>query len=125
MRDGNIVVLRLIRERNQRGEAVRLILQRAELPQVIHAVGRRFDVAVKHRAGAATAELVPVTVDPEVFLGGFLAPGNLRTNFLAENFRAAAGERIQTGGLQFGKRFQNRLFGKPGEVENLNCGETF
>ena len=67
---------RLIRERNERDKAVRLVLQRAQLPQMIHAVGERFDVAVKHRAGAALAELVPGAMHVEIFLGGFLALGD-------------------------------------------------
>ena len=116
MFDGNVVVLRLIGERNERGEAVRLVLQRAQLPQMIHAVGERFDMAVEHGAGAALAQTVPGAVDIQIFLGGFFSLGDLRADFLAENFRAAPGERVQAGGLQFGERFQNGFLGEPGEV---------
>ena len=73
---GNVVVLRLIRQRHEADEAVRLVLQRAQLPQMVHAVGERFDVAVKHRAGAAPAEPVPGAMHVQIFLGGFLALGD-------------------------------------------------
>ena len=73
---------------------------------MIHAVGEGFDVAEKHRAGAAPAQLVPGAVDVQIFLGGFLALGDGGADFLAENFRAAAGERIEAGGLQFAQAFR-------------------
>ncbi len=123
--DGNVVVLRLIRQRHEADEAARLVLQRAQLPQMIHAVGKAFDVAVKHRAGAAPAEPVPGAVDVQIFLGGFLALGDGAADFLAENFRAAAGERIEAGVLQFNQRLLDGFFGEPGEMQNFNGGETF
>ena len=48
-----------------------------------------------------------------------------RTDFLAENFRAAAGERIEAGVLQFNQRLLDGFFREPGEVQNFNGGETF
>ena len=121
----DVVVLRLIRQRHEADEAVRLVLQRAQLPQMIHAVGEALDVAVKHGAGAAPAEPVPGAVDVQIFLGGFLAAGDVRADFLAENFRAAAGERIEAGGFQFNQRLLDGFFREPGEVQNFNGGETF
>ena len=61
----------------------------------------------------------------QIFLGGFLALGDGATDFLAENFRAAAGERIEAGGLQFDQRLLDGFFREPGEVQNFNGGETF
>jgi hypothetical protein len=92
---------------------------------MIHAVGVRFDVAVEHRAGAASAHAMPRAVDIEVFLGGFLAPRDGGADFFAENFRAAAGERIEAGIFQFAQRFLHGFFGEPCEVQNFNGGETF
>ena len=92
---------------------------------MIHAVGEALDVAVKHRAGAAPAEPVPGAVDVQIFLGGFLAAWRWRADFLAENFRAAAGERVEAGGLQFNQRLLDGFFREPGEVQNFNGGETF
>ena len=66
---------------------------------MIHAVGKAFDVAVKHRAGAALAELVPGAMHVQIFLGGFFSLRDLGADFLAENFRATAGERGKAGVL--------------------------
>ena len=96
----DVVVLRLIGQRDEADEPVRLILQGAQLAQVIHAVGERFDMAEEHRAGAAAAQAMPGAMDVEVFLGGFLAPGDGGADFLAEDLRAAAGEGIEAGVLQ-------------------------
>jgi hypothetical protein len=68
---------------------------------------------------------VPGAVDVQIFLGGFLAAGDGAADFLAENFRAAAGERIEAGVLQFNQRLLDGFFGEPGEVQNFNGGETF
>ena len=121
----DVVVLRLIRQRHEADEAPRLVLQRAQLPQMIHAVGERFDVAEQHRAGAASAELVPGAVDIQIFLGGFLALGDGAADFLAENLRAAAGERFESGGFQFNQRLLDGFLREPGEVQDFNRGEAF
>ena len=39
-------------------------------------------------------------MDVEVFFGGFLAPGDGGADFLAKDFRAAAGQGIEPGFLQ-------------------------
>src|SRR6266545_103568 len=92
---------------------------------MIHPVRERLDMAVEHRAGAATAHLMPRPVNVQIFLGRFLAPGDGRADFLAKNFRATAGQRIQTGLAQFAERFLDRLFGQPRQVQNFNGRETF
>ena len=92
---------------------------------LIHAVSERFDVAVKHGASAAPAESVPGAVNVQIFLGGLLALGDSAANFLAENFRAAAGERVEAGRFQFNQRLLDGFFGEPGEVQDFNGGETF
>ena len=61
----------------------------------------------------------------QIFLGGFLAPGDGRADFRSKDFRAAAGERIEPGGLQFNQGLFDGFFGEPGEVQNFNRGETF
>ena len=92
---------------------------------MIHAVGHALDMAVKHRASAALTELVPLTMHVEVFLGGFLAFGDLRTDVFAKDFRAAAGERVESGGFQFNQCLFDGFFGEPREMQNLNRGEAF
>lgn len=89
MLHGDAVVLRLIRQRNEAREAVRLVLQHAQLPQMIHAVRHRLDMAVKHRAGAAPAEAMPGAMHVEVFRRRFLAARDGLAHFGTEDFRAA------------------------------------
>jgi hypothetical protein len=72
-----LVVLRLVGEGDERGEAVRFVLQLAQAAQVVDAVRHGLDVAVEHGAGAALAHLVPGAMDLEPFLGAFLAAANL------------------------------------------------
>jgi len=106
-------------------DRLELRLQRAQLPQVIHAVGERFDVTEQHRARAATARAMPGAVDVQPFLGGFLALGDGVAYFLSENFRAAARERFKSGVVQFAQRLFRGFLREPGEVQDFNRGETF
>ena len=105
----DVVVLRLIGQRDEADEAVRLVLQVAQLAQVIHAVGERLDVAVEHGAGAAPPQPMPGAMDVEIFLGGFLALGDRGADFLAEDLRAAAGERIEAGVASIRAAFARRI----------------
>jgi hypothetical protein len=68
---------------------------------------------------------VPGAVHVQIFLGGFLALGDGAADFLAENFRAAAGERSRPAAFNSIKRLLDGFFGEPGEVQNFNGGETF
>jgi len=61
----------------------------------------------------------------QIFLGRFLAARDSGTDFLAENFRPAAGERIQSGSFEFNQRLLDGLFREPRKMENFNRGETF
>ena len=45
--------------------------------------------------------------------------GDGDADFLAENFRAAAGERFEAGVLQFDQRLLNGFFGQPGEMQEF------
>ena len=120
----DVVVLRLIGQRDKADEPVRLILQGAQLAQVVHPVGQRFDMAVEHGAGAAAAQAMPGAVDVEVFLGGFLAPGDGGADFLAEDFRAAAGEGIEPGLLQGAQGLGDGFLRQPGQVQDLDGREA-
>ena len=113
------------RERHEADEAAGLVLQRAELSQVIHAVGGRFDMAEEHRAGAASSHAVPDAVNIQVFRGGFLTPGDGGADFLLEDFRAAACQGIEAGRLQFEQRFLDGFLCQPCEMENFDGGKAF
>ena len=118
------VVLGLIRERNESGEAAGFVLQRAELAQMIHAIGQRLHVAKEHRARAAPAHLMPGAMHVEILFRRFLALGDRGAHLLAEDFRAATRERIEASRLEFSERLFHGLLRQPGKMENLDRGEA-
>src|SRR5438876_11167520 len=71
-------------------------------------MSRRFDVTVEHSAGAAAAHLMPHAVYIQPFGGGFFAATNLIAHDRVENFRAAAGDRTETGFAQSLQRVADR-----------------
>ena len=92
---------------------------------MIHAIGKRLNVAVEHGAGAAPAHPVPGAMHIEIFLRRFLALRNGGPDFLAKDFCAAASQGVQAGVAQFGQRFPHRLPGKPRQVQHFNSREAF
>jgi len=119
-----LVVLRFKGKRDERGEAVRFVLQFAQAAQVVDPVRGGLDVAVEHRAGAPLAHLVPGAMDFEPFVGAFLAAANLVADLGIENFRAAAGERTQPRFAQNFERLADGLFRDPlGQVPDFDGGE--
>ena len=58
---------------------------------------QRFNVSVKHRAGAAAAHGVPGAMDIEPFGSGFLAPADLVAHNRIENLGATPGDRTKSG----------------------------
>lgn len=124
MGDGELVMVGLVREGDEAGEAVGFILEFAEAAEVVDAVGVGFEVAVEHGAGTSATHAVPGSMDVEVFLGGFLAAGDLGTDGGGKDFGAAAGERVETGFAEFGEGIGDGFTGEPGEVEDFDGGEA-
>ena len=90
------------RERDEPREPARLVLQLAQPPQMPDALGHRLDVPEEHRTGAPPAQAVPGAVRLDPFVAGFLAPADAVAHAVVENFRAAAGQRVQPGVTQPG-----------------------
>ena len=84
--------LRFESKGNEPGKTAGLILQPAELAQMIDALSKCFDVSVEHRARAAAAHSMPRPVDVEPFLGSFFPAANLISDNGIENLRAAASD---------------------------------
>src|SRR6266571_9422484 len=82
--------LRFESKGNEPGKTAGLILQLAQLAQMIDALSKRFDVSVEHCARAAAAHSMPRPMDVEPFLGSFFPAANLVPHNGIENFRAAA-----------------------------------
>lgn len=125
MFDGDSVVAGLVGEGNERDEAVGFVLESAELAEVIDAVFKRFNMAVKHGAGAALAHFVPGAVNIKILGGGFFSFGDGGADFGAENFSAATCKGVQSSVAEFFESLADGFFGEPGEVKNFDGGETF
>src|ERR1043165_1668876 len=115
----------MVGQGNKTAEAARFVLKGAELAEMVNAVFEGFDVAVKHRAGAAFAEFVPRAVDVEVFGGGFFSFGDGGADGGIKNFGAATREGVKTCFPQFAQSIADGFFGEAGEVKDFDGGKTF
>ena len=95
-------------ERNEAGESAGLILQFAELAQMIDPLLERLDVPIEHGASAAAAHWMPGPMNIEPFGGGFFATADLVAHNRIENFRAAASDRAESGFAQSLQRIADR-----------------
>ena len=90
-------IFRVKRQRNEGHEAVRSVLHRAQLEQMIDALFVGLDVAVEHGGVRAQADLVRGARDFEPLLAADFVVANDFAHARIENFRAAAGQRIDAG----------------------------
>ena len=109
--DRDLVVVRLIRQRNKAGETAGLILQPAKLPHVVDTIPKRLEVAEQHRASAPAAERVPRAMHVEVLFSRLLAARDQVAHLFAENLRAAAGQRIEAKCPELSQNLRHRFFG--------------
>src|SRR2546423_14039954 len=77
---------------------------------MIDALCDRFDVAIKHGAGAAAPHVVPDAVDTEPSRRACLAAAKFVAHLRIEYFRPASGKRAKTGVTENGERVRNRTF---------------
>src|ERR1043166_3229832 len=118
--------LRFESERNKAGEAAGLILQLAQLAQMIHPLSQGLDVSVEHGAGAPAAHLMPNSMDVEPFRGRFFSAADGVAHNRIENLGAAASDRTEAGFAQKLKRLADRhAKNSLGKMTNLNRGESF
>ena len=103
------------RQRDERLEAARLVLQFAQPAEVIDAVARFLDVAVEHRGVGAQAEFVRLAVDAEPLGGVGLVFADFIADFGMENLRAAAGQTAEAGFLELGEQIARWPARQPGE----------
>src|SRR6266511_2247396 len=89
--------LRLEGKRHKAGKATCLVLQLAELAQMIDAMSRRLDVSVEHGTSAAATHFVPGAMDIAPFSSGFFPTANCVANGRIENPRDTASNRTETG----------------------------
>src|SRR4029077_1924957 len=110
---------------NKHENPASLILQPAQLTQMIHPMREGLDVTVKHRAGAPPTQFVPDARNIEPFGSGLFAPTNGIAHHRIENFRAAAGDRTQTVLSQKLQHFSNREAKDAlSEVTHFDSGES-
>ena len=87
-------VVRMKRQRDKRHEAMRLVLQLAQLDEVIDALFLRFHVPVKHRGVGAQADFMRLPRDVEPHLPADLVIADDPAHPRVKNFRAATRKRI-------------------------------
>ena len=90
------VVPGLERERDEREESRRALLELAQVDQVLHALGARLDVAVQQRGVARDAEPVRDLVDLEPALRADLLVEQFAPYALAEHLGAAARQGVES-----------------------------
>ncbi len=113
------------RQRDERHEAVGLVLQFAQLHQVIDALFFGFHVAVEHRGVGVQARLVRFACGVQPHLPAGLVIADDLAHPRMENFGAAAGAGIHAGFLHFLQRLFDRKFGDAREIMHLHHGEGF
>ena len=124
---GNVLqygVFRMERQRDEGDEAVGIVLQLAQLDQVIDAVLFIFNVTVEHGAVGMQAEFVSDPRGLQPFGAVDFVIADDAPHALAEDFRAAARHRIHAGVPQPLQRFANAEFGAAGQKGNLHHGES-
>src|SRR5260370_14347562 len=111
-------------ERNEGDQAAGLILQFAELDQVIDAVLFILDVTVEHGAVRMKTELMGDAGGVEPLLAGQLVVANDAATPVVEDFGAAAGEGVHASVLQPLQRFADRNFGALGQIADFDHRES-
>ena len=110
-------------QRNKRLEAAGLVLQRAQLQQMIDAVFVVFDVAVEHGRIRLQPDLVRQLGGFEPLVAVDLVVADDVAHAVGKNFRAAAGQRIHARGFQLFQRLANRKLGPLRQIRDLDHGE--
>src|SRR2546430_17314004 len=86
----------------------------------------RLDVAIKHRASAATPHLMPGPMNIEPLLGSFFTATNTVAHLRIENFRPTPGDRTQSRIPEKLKRIRDRHLKDPlSEMAHFNRGKSF
>jgi len=112
-------------QRNKCLEPARLVLQRAQLQQMIHAILVVFHVTIKHRRIGFQANPVGHSGRVQPLIAIDFVVANDVTNAIGKNFRASAGERIHSGSPKSLQRFLNRQLGTLRQVGDLDHGKSF
>ena len=106
-RPPSAVLLRLKAPRDERRESARLFLQFVEPLEMIDAVLDLLPHAEHHGRGGPHADLVRGTMHVDPVFRQALQPRNLVADFVVENFRAAAGNGIESRIAQAQNRVAN------------------
>ena len=105
-------VVGMKRQRNEGDEAARLVLQLAQLHQVIGAVLFVFDVPVEHGAVGAKPQPVRRARGFQPLRAVDFVVADDAPHALVKDFRAAAGQRIHAGVAQPFQRLPHGIFAR-------------
>ena len=121
--DAELVVVRVIRERNVGEETARLVLQVAQQRQMLDAILDRLDVTVEHRAVGADPEPVRGPMDIDPVFGRQLLVRDGHAHAAAEYFGPATRERVESGLAQRNQNVLDRHLVDARDVRDLDGGE--
>src|SRR5579871_1902909 len=110
--------------RNEGGETAGFFLQLANALEMAHAMLEALAASEHHRSGGTHAQFVRGAMHGEPIFGGALQPADAETHFVVENFRAAAGNGVETRGAQPDDGFANRESADFGDTSDFRRRET-
>ena len=113
----------LERPRDERAEAVHLILQVADQAHVLDALLERLDVAVHHRGRRRHAQAVRVAHDPEPLRRARLLGREDLAHAVDEDLGATSGQRVQAGVAQAREHLGRRQATRARDVLDLGRRE--
>ena len=106
-------------------EAASLVLQFAQLDEMVHALFFRFDVAVEHGGIGGQAYFVSFLGGVEPHLAANFVVADDAAHARVEDFGAAAGERIDSGFFHLDQRVFDRELREARVVVDFHHGESF
>ena len=116
-------IVRMKRQRNKRHEAVRLVLQFAQLHEMIHALFFGLHMAVEHGGVRTQSNFMRFPRDVEPHLAADFVVANNLAHARMKNLRAAAGQESTPASFMFAQRFFDGKLRDAREIVHLDHRE--
>ena len=114
------IILGMKRKRNKGQQTAGFVLQLAQAQQVLHPFGQGFDRAEQHGAVGFDAQAMGRAMHVQPLVRAAFVGADRRAHARREDFRAAAGQRIEPSRLQAAQDFLDAQAVKAMKEENLH-----